>query len=210
MTPKSRANPTDAQTKVSTLTSEVSTCASMCSGCRFINTGKCEMPLLKKKKKKTGTHGSPVISWQALRARGSVSALQRKTQMFNSVWRGSDVTLSACIAAFATYWGASCSDADGPLWSLWPSLASGALKSGRPWREVHLTSSITFCLCSMLPSLLQGQQVRSILWLRRGPAHSTHIRTKGFTFMLKNTSFEGLFWTYDKSREAPGSLFTLQ
>lgn len=128
------------------------------------------------KKKKKGTHGSPVSSWQALRTRGSVSALQQKAQMFDNVWRGSNATLSACTAAFTTYLGASCSDAYGPLWSCRPAIASGALKSGRPWREVYLTLAITFCLCFTLPSLLQGQQVRLILWLQGGPAHSTQIR----------------------------------
>lgn len=50
---------------------------------------------------------------------------------------------SACTAVFTTYRGACFSDACGPLWSCGPNVASGALRSGRPRREVYLTSTIT-------------------------------------------------------------------
>lgn len=77
MMPKSRANPTDAQTKVFDSNLNSAPGSAWVPVVLILGNVSCY--------KKKGTHGSPVSSWQALRARGSVSALRQKTQMFNGV-----------------------------------------------------------------------------------------------------------------------------
>lgn len=132
-----------------------------------------------KKKGLTGLPSAPGKPWEP----GAPSLPCSGKRKCSAAFDGEAMRHS--LPAFTTYWGASCANAYGPLWSCRPGIASGALKSGRPWNEVYLTSSVTFCLCPTLPSVLQGQQVRLILWLRKGPAHSTQIRTKASRLSCK-------------------------
>lgn len=142
----------------------------------------------KKKKKKQDSRVSRQLL-ASLESQGlRLCPAAENTNVQQSLTRRRCDTLPAQLHS-PTYWGAGCSDAHGPLWSCRPGIASGALKSERPWREVYLTSPITFCSCPTLPSLLQGQRVPRILWLRQGPAHSTQIRTKASCLCWKTHTY---------------------